>query len=82
MVVVHIFSNVHGQDMMHAIFGMVDEEMDELFNPRNGMLLDRTTGKAFDIGQLKFVPMAKNKKSKAKIGEYKICILGSHLLVQ
>lgn len=44
----HIFSYRHGQNVMHAIFGAMDEP--ELFSARNGLMVSRTVKDKLDRG--------------------------------
>ncbi|KAJ5781393.1 uncharacterized protein N7518_009876 [Penicillium psychrosexuale] len=50
----HLFPYMNGQDTMDAIFGKTRPE--ELFSPRNGLLLSRRLERYFDAGKFAIVP--------------------------
>jgi len=54
MTAVHLFSWMHGQDTMDAIFGTTDTP--ELFSPKNGLMISTCIEKYFDSGKIVLVP--------------------------
>ncbi|KAJ9489208.1 hypothetical protein VN97_g4079 [Penicillium thymicola] len=65
----HLFPYMNGQDTMDAIFGKTRPE--ELFSPRNGLLLCRKLERYFDAGKFVIVPDIPNVQENAWVSTVK-----------
>jgi HNH endonuclease len=61
----HIFPYMHGQATMNAIFGKMRH--DELFSPRNGLIISKEVEEYFDSGKIVIVPDLSPKPSITQI---------------
>ena len=70
----HLFPYMHGQDTMDAIFGKKRPE--ELFSPRNGLLLCTKLERYFDAGKFVIVPDIPSFQGKALVSAVKYWLEG------
>lgn len=64
----HIYAYKHGQHMMESIFG--PEAKDELFSPRNGLIISNSADKVLDVGFFIIVPDIDDGHSKEEINAW------------
>lgn len=65
MTAAHIFGYALGQELMTEIFGDEEGERDELFSPKNGMMMHSEAEKRFDKGLIVFVPSVDDESAEA-----------------
>ena len=70
MVAAHIFPYSHGQEQMTSIFG--EDARDEMFSPRNGLILPDFVELNFDNGRIAIVPDIKDLSSKSEMMRWNV----------